>query len=887
MEDIKNVISNIKGNIEPVKISFSYKIAIFIVFIFMILLPIIYLSLVISVAYLVYYHTFFNFEMLMTRGGGFARLIIYFSPIIIGGILLYFMIRPLFIKRKFEDDSIEIKAKNEPLLFEFITKICTLINAPVPKKVVINSEVNASASFSPGFSSFFKNDLILTIGAPLIYGLNIQQLAGVLAHEFGHFAQGAGMRISLLIRQINIWFAFIVSSRNTMDQILIRGANKTDGRIGIILIIARFFVWFTSNILYILMQTGNIISGFLLRQMEFDADKYEINFSGTKTFIETSENISSLGFTSQFAFADLRNTWHENKLINNFPKYLIAYQTKNIEKFKKIHEAIKDNTKQSLFDTHPTEKARIACAENLNLEGIFKSNITSEKLFSNFEDLSQQCSLNFFRQQIDPNIKEEQLLGIEEVLSMQKSIDRMNDDLNNYSYGIMSVIHPIDFFKYMDKIYSRSELIDELNSIRSFQDNNHKTALNELNTFAEIENDKILALQAENFLESGFKIDKKYFKLDESSVENSKKKYKDYLLKQSNLQNLYNYIDIIQKKYGITLSYYEQKKNLTAVNFNRFMVLKPIYKLLIESFSDIHQLRSNFFIIGPLLENIYANQDNQSLSFHIKNYIENSYTIMERLSKNYKKYFYPYDNSNNKISLDNYFFKNIPEKNEYILIFNYIETVLDKFFSFYTRILSELATYAIETEKSLGLQPLLYKQDDFDITETITQEGKHQIPFKEKFGPYFTATILIFIFYLIISNPFIKSRRNKRYIPNQELRLNYNTKYTPPKPELYKIHPSAHEKNIILFVDNIINDEIYLRIITTKTYADAENVVSQLDSGHDFAEIATAMSLHPSSKSGGYLGKFKLSDLDDLYKNAVKDLNIGEYSKIIKIVKVE
>jgi Zn-dependent protease with chaperone function len=38
--------------------------------------------------------------------------------------------------------------------------------------------------------------LVLVIGLPLAAGMSMRQVAGVLAHEFGHFAQGAGMRFN-------------------------------------------------------------------------------------------------------------------------------------------------------------------------------------------------------------------------------------------------------------------------------------------------------------------------------------------------------------------------------------------------------------------------------------------------------------------------------------------------------------------------------------------------------------------------------------------------------------------------------------------------------------------------------------------------------------------
>ena len=55
--------------------------------------------------------------------------------------------------------------------------------------------------------------MVLLIGLPLAAGLSLRQFAGVLAHEFGHFSQGFGMRLTYVIRSINIWFMRVVYER--------------------------------------------------------------------------------------------------------------------------------------------------------------------------------------------------------------------------------------------------------------------------------------------------------------------------------------------------------------------------------------------------------------------------------------------------------------------------------------------------------------------------------------------------------------------------------------------------------------------------------------------------------------------------------------------------
>src|SRR6185503_19433346 len=103
-----------------------------------------------------------------------------------------------------EAANIVLDPAREPLLFNFVKRICALVGAPAPCRVDVDCQVNASASLR---RALWSKDLVLTIGMPLASGLNMPQFAGVLAHEFGHFAQGAGMRLTYIIRQINFWFA--------------------------------------------------------------------------------------------------------------------------------------------------------------------------------------------------------------------------------------------------------------------------------------------------------------------------------------------------------------------------------------------------------------------------------------------------------------------------------------------------------------------------------------------------------------------------------------------------------------------------------------------------------------------------------------------------------
>ncbi len=873
MDKIKKSISSIQGKIESVKTSFLYKIGIFVVFIFMVILPLIYMSLIAGTGSLVYYHTVYN-HTIISGGVILFKLILYISPIVIGCVLLFFMIKPLFLKRHLEDSSIEIRQSEEPVLFEFIEKLCLIVEAPIPKRILINTDVNASASFSPGLFSFFTSNLTLTIGLPLILGLNIQQLGGILAHEFGHFAQGAGMRLTLIIRQINLWFAFIVSERTNMDNMLVSGANKTDARFGIVLIIARVFVWFTSNILELLMQIGNTISGFLLRQMEFDADRYEIAFSGSKCFEETFGKMKQFSFAYHFSFMNLRDAWHEQKLTKNFPQYILEYLDRHE---KTIKSSIIENQayeKTSLQDTHPPDSARILKAKKENLPGMFNSQILAKQLFSDIEKLASQSTLKLFQVNIDPDIREENLVDNNDIFIMQK---KMEDDFNklmDYTLGVLSLNRPVNIFDNKKNEVEKDFFIEEIKSIHEYQNCNYGKAFTELEKYEKLEDLKLAALQAENLIQSGFKISKDQFSLDTPSIENSKLKYIEYKKEQDSLNFISEYMRYIEKKFCFTLSYFETVNSKNSTIFKKYKILKSAYTTLIASFKDMQKLRNNYGILSVLVENIFRDSTNESLNKRVTYFINNSYDLIENLSAAFKKSRYPYDNEK-EILLNEYFFHAIPAKSEQPEIFNFIETVIDKYYSLYSRIISEFASIAIDIEKSLDVKTLSYISDDSNSPD-FSVPDKEYLPIWEKYGPYISLVILITIIIIINYIPTSNFNFQKRNNPVKVISVN-------PPPGLVKSVPSFHGNYAVLYVDNIIDTEFELYIITVREYLEAEKVITLLDGGDEFGILASRMSLHPSSNKKGYLGKFQLSDLNEAFKEALNDLKKGQHSKIIPL----
>ncbi len=190
-----------QGTVAAVPLRFRFRLGLVLVAIVTVLLPLIYLAVVASAGYGVYFHLTNNLWLLEGRGSYLVRGILYAGPAVVGGVLVFFMWKPLLARPAHVQTGVTIERADAPLLFELVERIRGAVRAPAPRALVLDSEVNASASFRRGLTSFARrDDLTLTIGLPLVAGLDIRQLSGVLAHELGHFAQGSSMRLTYLIR---------------------------------------------------------------------------------------------------------------------------------------------------------------------------------------------------------------------------------------------------------------------------------------------------------------------------------------------------------------------------------------------------------------------------------------------------------------------------------------------------------------------------------------------------------------------------------------------------------------------------------------------------------------------------------------------------------------
>ncbi len=381
-------------HIEPVPITSTYRLAIALVCASMLALPFLYLGTIVAVSLLL--------------------------PVVILPLLLFLIVKPLLSGFGSRTGRRALDRDDEPLLFDFVDRVCEAVHAPYPKRINIDSQVNASASFRRGMLSMFGNDLTLTIGMPLVAGLNSRQFAGVLAHEFAHFAQGTGMRVSYLVRLVSMWFTRIVYERDRMDEWLESASENAPSPLNAGFYAVRGVVWGCRRVVWVFMMAGHLVSGYILRQMEYDADRHEARLAGSRCFADTARRLLHMTVAHQGALEDLGEFYREGRLADNLPRLIIA----NIEQFDdkvlaKIRKLV-SKTETGMLDTHPCDRDRVASVKQERTEGIFRLERPATHLFRRYDYQARAVTWDMYREIFGTELRNSDIHPVEQLLARQR-----------------------------------------------------------------------------------------------------------------------------------------------------------------------------------------------------------------------------------------------------------------------------------------------------------------------------------------------------------------------------------------------------------------------------------------------------------------------------------
>jgi hypothetical protein len=249
------------------------------------------------------------------------------------------------------------------------------------------------------------------IGMPLVAGMNTRELAGVLAHELGHFSQRMAMRLTYLMRIINGWFLRVVYHRDAWDEWL---ANLSDSDsnawIQIIFLLAKLCVFLTRMILFVLFLVAHAISAFMLRQMEFNADRYQARLAGSDCFQPTMRRIHDLSAAAAYVDAQLPQARMTGRLADDLPELILQTCQRMPDEVRRAIDKQIQSDRTGLLDSHPSPSQRLARATAQIAIGAFRVQQPARLLFRNYAVLCKWTTIGHYQAHFGKNVDAAQLV---------------------------------------------------------------------------------------------------------------------------------------------------------------------------------------------------------------------------------------------------------------------------------------------------------------------------------------------------------------------------------------------------------------------------------------------------------------------------------------------
>ena len=711
-----DLLAGLDAPIEPVRVSMLYRLGLVVVAAAMVLLPLVYVGVVAAVGYGLYWHLTHN-AVVFEQVSGRLALLAYVLPLIVGGIGLLFMIKPLFAPRPPRPQPVFVDARDEPLLFRYVEQLCQTVGAPMPRRIVLDAQVNASASFRRGIVSMFGRDLVLTIGMPLVAGLTLRQMTGVLAHEFGHFTQGTGMRLSYLISMISGWFARVVYERDAWDQKLVIWSQQAPHwAVQLALLIARFFVWLTRRLLWVLMWIGHLISCFMLRQMEYDADRYETRVAGSETFAATSKIMPLLAWANQGAHEALHESWREGRLGDDLPAMIMAKVGQLLSKHRQAaaqFEADVLAARTGFFDTHPSTRDRIDIAQREQAPGVFRLDAPARVLFGDFDRMCKAVTLSYYRQAIGAEFQPSGLVPTAALLKEQDRIGAARETLHRYFQGQLLQVQQVFLpAAELDAPADPHAAKQQLHQHRQAMIDHIPTARQAMRTWQEAEVRWHNARCALNLMRSELRVRAEDFELpkaDRSHVEQVRQQAEGDRLSAMAQMDDFRCAAIGRLAAALRLIYDDAVgahfKHIDEVR-QRIGQLTGALAALESNWTRLLDLRDQYNIFALLMQNLEGNERNEVLINRILSRSEHITKAMRDIRIHLTAVPYPYKHATEAVSLGDYAAPKVSEAKSVGEVYVEADHMIQQLSTLYYRLMADLASVAEKVETAIGLPPL-------------------------------------------------------------------------------------------------------------------------------------------------------------------------------------
>jgi hypothetical protein len=718
----RRIRAGFRGTVPPIQPSFGYQVALVGAAAVMLLTPVVYAALVGAVVWGIWrYFSRFSLSEL-SPGIRLAVLPAWILPPALGLVVLICLAKPLFFRIRAGGGGLRLDPAKEPLVFDLVRLVCKALGTQVPKEIRVDCEANASASFRRGLASLFSDDLMIQIGLPLVEGLTLQQLAGVIAHEMGHFSQKAGLRMSMIVRILNAWLVRLVYQRDRFDAMIDNTARRSQAASARRVIIStQFLIWLSRRILWIAMLAGNVVSSFVMKHLEYDADRYQVRLTGFDSFDVVMREIFAMGVAYRMAIDDLQEQWKDKCLVDNLPRLVLAHRQDKVRQIAADLEAYLANEKEELFVTHPPARRRIAQALREKGVGVFSSDLPASALFADLSGIERAASLRFYMSVLGNKVRPADLLPVEALRDHQQQSEAERSALARFFQNI----NPLRAISLPARVSPSAAVEDRAEGIRRLEEARRAVAESSASHARAIADHReavkarFSALRADALLRAGYSIHAQDFMLSNGDLWTAMGAAAQAKERMGNLGSVlaeHEETEVRRLEAALalfTLPEIAEKLSGVSVAEGEIERLFACGAFLADRFPRLLALREACAVLDVLVTQLTPVEEPPvDLVPEINRLLISFREDIKDLHRALRAQMYPFDHGRQETTLAQYCIPSMPADDDLQGLIKAADVALGRTAEIEARLLGRLAWIAEKVEDSLGMPPLERSADD-------------------------------------------------------------------------------------------------------------------------------------------------------------------------------
>ena len=379
-----------QGSLPVEKVGFKESLQLAFVEAVSLFIPMLYIALVFAVLTGVIF-AFSQPVFLFLTSEQYIEATLWASPAILAFGLLYILLRPLFGGFKSYHGRV-LRGHEAPALKSFTTELSRHLNVAPPRKIEINNETALRVDAYSGINSIYRDEYKIVIGAPLLMGMSLNQLAAMLAHELSHFRNKKKKVAFYLMHHVSEWLYFRASGQDKFHQKLL-GRMQKEG-------LSKFEyveLWMWQRI-HLVQQSAfscmfslhRRLTAWKSRQIELETDAAAISLVGSDDFASMLKQLRLIQ-KSQAAVSKQNDwAWKEGCLLDDYG-LAVALEARKTES--KSEQFFKENADKEVTRFCPSDWVRLENAKQLQHRGVLTAKVPAAMLLERPAQISKEITL--------------------------------------------------------------------------------------------------------------------------------------------------------------------------------------------------------------------------------------------------------------------------------------------------------------------------------------------------------------------------------------------------------------------------------------------------------------------------------------------------------------